>query len=87
MATAEFRESIRKHIIGEPRFQRIANRGPRKLIYAWAKKEFRNLKRMTEVDIRVPKSSAAFKNVLAMEFVGENCRRVPPSVELNKPEP
>ncbi len=85
--TAEFRKSIRKYIIGDPRFEQIANRGLRKLIYAWARKEFRNLKRMMEAGIRVPKPIAVYRNVLVMEFIGENCRRAPLLVELAKPEP
>lgn len=85
--TAEFRKSIRKYIIGDPRFEQIANRGLRKLIYAWARKEFRNLKRMMEAGVRVPKPIAVYRNVLVMEFIGENCRRAPLLVELAKPEP
>jgi RIO kinase 1 len=84
--TAEFRKSIRKYIIGDPRFEQIANRGLRKLIYAWARKEFRNLKRMAQVGIRVPKPIAVYRNVLVMEFIGEGCRRAPLLVELAKPK-
>jgi RIO kinase 1 len=83
--TAEFRKSIRKYIIGDPRFEQIANRGLRRLIHAWARKEFRNLKRMMQVGIRVPKPIAVYKNVLVMEFIGEKCRRAPLLVELAKP--
>ncbi|NPA84992.1 MAG: serine protein kinase RIO [Crenarchaeota archaeon] len=83
--TAEFRKSIRKYILGDPRFEQIANRGLRHLIYAWARKEFRNLKRMEQAGIRVPKPIAVYKNVLVMEFIGENCKRAPLLVELAKP--
>jgi len=83
--TAEFRKSIRKYIIGDPRFEQIANRGLRHLIYAWARKEFRNLKRMEQAGIRVPKPIAVYKNVLVMEFIGEGCKRAPLLVELAKP--
>ncbi|UXD21224.1 serine/threonine protein kinase [Ignicoccus pacificus DSM 13166] len=85
-STAEFRKSIRKYIIGDPRFEQIANRGLRRLIYAWARKEFRNLKRMMQAGIRVPKPIAVYKNVLVMEFIGEGCRRAPLLVELAKPK-
>jgi RIO kinase 1 len=85
--TAEFRKSIRKYIIGDPRFEQLANRGLRKLIYAWARKEFRNLKRMMDAGVRVPKPIAVYRNVLVMEFIGEKCRRAPLLVELAKPEP
>jgi RIO kinase 1 len=84
--TAEFRKSIRKYIIGDPRFEQIANRGLRRLIYAWARKEFRNLKRMMQAGIRVPKPIAVYKNVLVMEFIGKGCRRAPLLVELARPK-
>ncbi len=83
--TAEFRKSIRKYIIGDPRFEQIANRGLRHLIYAWARKEFRNLKRMEQAGVRVPKPIAVYRNVLVMEFIGEGCKRAPLLVELAKP--
>ena len=84
--TAEFRKSIRKYIIGDPRFEQIANRGLRRLIYAWARKEFRNLKRMIQVGIRVPKPIAVYRNVLVMEFIGKDCKRAPLLIELAKPK-
>ena len=83
--TAEFRKSIRKYIVGDPRFEEIANRGLRKLIYAWARKEFRNLKRMEQVGIRVPRPISVYRNIPVMEFIGEKCRRAPLLVELFKP--
>ncbi len=83
--TAEFRKGIRKYIIGDPRFEQIANRGLRKLIYAWARKEFRNLKRFSKAGIRVPEPISVYKNVLVMEFIGEDCKRAPLLVELAKP--
>ena len=83
--TAEFRKSIRKYIIGDPRFEQIANRGLRRLIYAWARKEFRNLKRLEQAGVRVPAPIAVYKNVLVMEFIGEGCKRAPLLVELAKP--
>ncbi len=75
--TAEFRKSIRKYILGDPRFEQIANRGLRHLIYAWARKEYRNLKRMYEAGVRVPKPYAVYRNVIVMEFIGKNMRRAP----------
>jgi len=85
-STAEFRKSIRKYILGDPRFEQIANRGLRRLIYAWARKEFRNLKRMSQAGIRVPKPIAVYRNVLVMEFIGRGCKRAPLLVELAKPK-
>lgn len=41
-------------------------------MYAWAEKEFKNLKLADEVGVRVPKQVVCRSNVLVMEFIGEN---------------
>ncbi len=57
--------TIQKYIIGDPRFRGLhGNR--RKLIYAWAQKEFKNLARMREHKIRCPEPIVCRKNVLVM---------------------
>ena len=70
LATATFKNIIR-YIDGDPRFTNI-RRDHRSLIYNWSKKEFRNLQRMAEADICVPKPIVHRKNILIMEFIGEN---------------
>lgn len=79
--TAEFRKSIRMYIEGDPRFENIPRSNFRKLIYEWTKKEFRNLKRLREYDVRVPAPIAYSGNVLVMEFIGEKGVRAPLLVE------
>lgn len=79
--TTDFRKSIRKYIEGDPRFERIPESNLRKLIYEWTKKEFRNLKRMHEAGVRVPRPIAFLGNILVMEFIGENGYRAPLLVE------
>lgn len=74
--TAEFRKSIKQYIIGDPRFENISG-DLRKLILKWVQKEFKNLKRMYNVGIRVPKPYYAYRNILVMEFIGENGIRAP----------
>ncbi len=76
-STAEFRKGVVKYIAGDPRFNGVNIGGIRRLIYLWAKKEFRNLKRMYEVGVRVPKPIAVLNNVLVMEFIGEEGLRYP----------
>ncbi len=76
-ATAEFRKSIWKYIVGDPRFENIPRGDIRKLIYAWTRKEYRNLKRYYEVGVRVPKPIFVYKNILVMEFIGKNGVRAP----------
>lgn len=80
-STAEFRKSIRIYIEGDPRFENIPRSNFRKLIYEWTKKEFRNLKRLKESDVRVPAPIAFSGNVLVMEFIGERGVRAPLLVE------
>ncbi len=79
--TTDFRKSIRKYIEGDPRFEKIPESNLRKLIYEWARKEYRNLKRMYEAGVRVPKPIALLGNILVMEFIGENGYRAPLLVE------
>jgi len=59
------------YIRGDPRFAHVRG-GTRSLIYAWAQKEFKNLQRIHKVGVRVPEPIAVNKNVLIMEFIGEN---------------
>ncbi len=68
--TAEFRRGIIKYIEGDPRFHRM-RRHPRKLIYLWCSKEFRNLRLAYDAGVRVPKPIKAKSNILVMEFIGD----------------
>ena len=81
-ATAEFRKSIRKYIIGDPRFEDIPSGNFRRLIYEWARKEYRNLKRMYESGVRVPRPIAHMANIVVMEFLGEEGYRAPLLAEI-----
>lgn len=60
---------IARYIEGDPRFKGIHG-SRRKVIFAWAIKEFRNLQRMREAKIRVPEPIKFNQNMLVMEFVG-----------------
>ena len=75
--TAEFRKSIWKYIYGDPRFEGMSPRNIKQLIYLWTRKEFRNLKRLFEAGVRVPKPIYVYKNILVMEFIGEDGVRAP----------
>jgi RIO kinase 1 len=83
-SSAEFRKSIYKYITGDPRFEKIRFKDTRSLIIAWAHKEFRNLKRMYEAGVKVPKPVACLDNILVMEFLGEENARYPLLVEAYK---
>jgi RIO kinase 1 len=80
--TAEFRKGIAKYIIGDPRFERIPKNDYRRLIYEWARKEFRNLTRMHKHGVSVPRPLAFKGNVIVMEFIGFKGERAPLLKEL-----
>jgi RIO kinase 1 len=69
--SAEFKKGMLVYIQGDPRFTRV-RRGTRSLIYLWARKEFKNLHHAFEAGVSVPKPIAVRRNVLIMEFIGEN---------------
>ncbi|RUM48161.1 MAG: serine protein kinase RIO [Hyperthermus sp.] len=76
-ATAEFRKSIWKYLLGDPRFSGIDTSNTKKLFFAWARKEYRNLLRMYEAGVRVPKPYLVYKNIVVMEFIGKDGLRAP----------
>ncbi len=80
--SAEFRKSIRKYIEGDPRFESIPKGNFRKLIYEWTRKEFRNLKRLYQYNVRVPQPITFYGNILVMQFIGEKGRRAPLLAEI-----
>jgi len=64
------------YIIGDPRFKK-RRKSTHALIYDWARKEFANLTKMEEVGIRVPHPIVLKRNVLVMEFIGEDSLAAP----------
>lgn len=81
-STAIFKKAILKYIIGDPRFEDFKPGDTRDLIYAWTRKEFRNLKRMYTAGVKVPRPIIFRNNVLVMEFMGENNKRYPLLIEV-----
>ena len=83
----EFRKGMLTYITGDPRFKHV-RRDTRSLIYAWARKEFRNLTEATEAKVRVPKPYNVQNNVLLMQFIGKNGMSAPllREVQLGNPE-
>ncbi|MEM2943542.1 MAG: serine protein kinase RIO [Methanomassiliicoccales archaeon] len=68
VATATFKR-ISSYIEGDPRFKGLYG-NHRKIIFAWAAKEFRNLQRFYEAGVRVPHPIRFYKNLLVMEYIG-----------------
>ncbi|MEM1657566.1 MAG: serine protein kinase RIO [Candidatus Jordarchaeales archaeon] len=69
-ATLDFKK-IWVYIVGDPRFFRF-KKSTRGMMFIWAEKEFKNLKLAYEAGVRVPEPIVQNKNVLVMEFIGED---------------
>lgn len=70
ISTANF-NAMKEYILGDPRFIGI-KQSRRDIIFAWTKKEFKNLKRAEEAGVRVPKPYVTKRNILLMEFIGKD---------------
>ncbi len=79
--TADF-QKMAPYIAGDPRFDLPSNK--RKMVYEWAKKEFRNLHRFSEAGVRVPQPIAFLENILVMEFIGADSPALP--IKRDPPE-
>ena len=73
--TATFRK-VRPYIEGDPRFNNVP-RNKRQLIPIWAKKEFKNLMRLEHAGVRVPVVLGIDRNVLVMEYIGDDASPAP----------
>ena len=85
-SSAEFKKGMLPYIEGDPRFSHV-RRDTRSLIYTWAQKEFKNLKRAKEAKVNVPEPIAIQKNVLIMDFIGKKGERAPLMKETVLEEP
>ncbi len=72
-----------EYLFGDKRFdlRRISKKD---LIFVWVEKEFRNLERAFSAGVNVPEPYDYLKNVLLMEFLGEDERPYPTLFELRK---
>ena len=85
-SSAEFKKGMLPYIEGDPRFSHV-RRDTRSLIYTWAQKEYKNLKRAKEAKVNVPEPIAIQKNVLIMDFIGKKGERAPLMKEIVLEEP
>jgi RIO kinase 1 len=67
VATATFRH-ILKYIEGDPRFRSVP-KDHREMLFAWAKKEYRNLQKYREANVDVPIPFKTLNNVIIMEYL------------------
>ncbi|EWG07598.1 MAG: non-specific serine/threonine protein kinase [Candidatus Aramenus sulfurataquae] len=82
VSTASHKRAVEKYTLGDKRFEKIKVSNTRQLIFTWAKKEFKNLKRMYEAGVWVPEPILVMENVLVMQFIGDNGVRAPLLKEL-----
>jgi RIO kinase 1 len=69
---SDFRD-MRDYLDGDPRFSGIANdKGA--VVQAWVRKEYANLERADAAGVRVPTPIAVERNVLVMEYIGQDER-------------
>jgi RIO kinase 1 len=87
IATFNFKR-ISMYLEGDPRFTRIP-RARSGLITAWASKEYKNLIRAEAAGVRVPHPIHVQRNLLVMEFIGEEGLPAPTmhQQEPENPEP
>jgi RIO kinase 1 len=76
---------MRNYIIGDPRFKKIP-RNISKVIFLWASKEYKNLKRAYKVGLSVPKPIFIRDNILIMEYIGFESIPAPLLKDIKKPK-
>jgi len=76
---------MRNYIIGDPRFKKIPN-NPSKIIFLWANKEFKNLKRAFKEGLSVPEPIHIKNNILIMEYIGFESIPAPKLKDIKKPK-
>jgi RIO kinase 1 len=73
VSASDFRQ-MRQYLDGDPRFEGIGS-DKKKVVLAWVRKEFANLRRARKAGVKVPRPIAAERNVLVMEYVGTETER------------
>ena len=85
-STSTFKH-ISNYIVGDPRFKSI-RKTRRDIVYAWTKREFKNLVRLHKAGVKAPKPIIYINNVLVMEYIGnfENAAPLLKDVSLENPK-
>lgn len=71
-----------KYIYGDPRFEKVKKRR-RDIVFAWAKKELKNLEIAFNAGVKVPEPITSRNNVLIMSFIGDD--KIPAPVAKDVP--
>jgi len=75
---------MRNYIIGDPRFKKVPH-NISKIIFLWASKEYKNLKRAHRAGLAVPKPILIKNNVLIMEYIGFGSIPAPKLKDIKNP--
>lgn len=59
-----------EYIKADPRFPHVKH-GKRNIVFAWTQREYRNLLKAREVGVRCPSPFTFLKNILVMEYIGD----------------
>jgi RIO kinase 1 len=70
ITTSDF-QKMQDYLIGDPRFSNV-RRTKKDIVFAWTKKEQRNLERAREAGVRAPEPITSERNILIMEFIGHD---------------
>ncbi|EMA46558.1 serine/threonine-protein kinase Rio1 [Halobiforma nitratireducens] len=83
---SNFRQ-MRDYLEGDPRFEGLGGK-KKDVVLAWTKKELANLRRAKKAGVRVPDPIAAERNVLVMEYIGNEAGRARRlgEVQIENPE-
>lgn len=60
-----------RYIHGDPRFTKVGKTAIR-IVYTWAKKEFKNLSRLAKFEINAPRPYKIRENVMMMSYIGDS---------------
>lgn len=63
-------QHMREYLEGDPRFEGLGGK-KKDVVLAWVRKEFANLQRAREAGVRTPDPIAVERNVLVMEYIGD----------------
>lgn len=64
-------KSMSEYLIGDPRFSSV-RKSRKEIIFTWTRKEYANLLRAREAGVVVPEPLVFDRNILLMEFLGED---------------
>lgn len=76
---------MRNYIIGDPRFKKIP-KNVSKIVFLWASKEYKNLKRAYKVGLSVPNPLFIKNNILIMEYIGFESIPAPLLKDIKRPK-